>query len=52
MIIEEYLLSDGEVKREWIHQALGGLSNPAHYFRRVDLPLVRRNLLGQPSRAR
>jgi protein-tyrosine phosphatase len=48
VIIEEYLLSDGEVRREWIQQALGGMSDLEQYFRRIDLASVRRNLLGRP----
>jgi len=45
VVIEEYLLSEGEVKREWIEQALDGLGKVEAFFDAVDLALVRRNLL-------
>lgn len=35
LIIEEYLLSDGDVKREWIQQSLDGIGDPFRYFERV-----------------
>ena len=41
-IIDEYLLSDGEVRIEWIEAALDGFADLEHYFRRVDLEAVRR----------
>ncbi|MBN2103760.1 tyrosine-protein phosphatase [bacterium] len=44
VIIEEYLLSDGEVKHEWIEQSLYGIDNLEDYFRRVNLDLVRSKL--------
>ena len=31
-IVEEYFLSEGEVRREWIEMALFGLGNPVEYF--------------------
>ncbi len=31
LIIEEYLLSDGEVNKAWIQQSLAGISDPATY---------------------
>lgn len=45
IIVEEYLLSDGEVSEARIRQALTGIGEPKQYFRRVDLDRVRRNLL-------
>ncbi|WP_019009875.1 tyrosine-protein phosphatase [Deinococcus aquatilis] len=44
-IVAEYLLSDGEVKEEWMVQALKGMGEPETYFNRVDLNQVRRNLV-------
>lgn len=44
IIIEEYLLSDGEVKLEWIQLALNGMQNIDSYFNRVDLKKIRKNL--------
>jgi protein-tyrosine phosphatase len=41
LIIEEYLLSDGEVKREWIQQSLDGIGDPSVYFRRIkNMPAI------------
>lgn len=40
MIIEEYLLSEGEVKSDWIETALDGFADPVKYFDRVDLNAV------------
>lgn len=40
-IVEEYLLSDGDVEREWINMALDGIQDLDAYFKRVDLDLVR-----------
>jgi protein-tyrosine phosphatase len=40
MIIEEYLLSDGEVHSDWIETALDGMANPEKYFNHVNLPAV------------
>lgn len=45
-IVEEYLLSDGEVRREWIERALEGFRHLEAYFDRVDLPAVRQVLGG------
>lgn len=45
VIVEEYLLSDGEVRREWIETALDGIDDPEIYFRHVDLDLIRGKLL-------
>ena len=44
LIIEEYLLSDGEVRSEWIELALDGLTNVDQYFNRVDLQKFRSQL--------
>lgn len=42
LIVQEYLWSDGEVKREWIQTSLDGIGDPARYFDRVDLDRLRR----------
>lgn len=44
MIIEEYMLSDGEVKKERIKQSLEGIGNAKSYFDRVDLEVVKKNI--------
>ena len=31
VIVENYLLSEGEIRREWIQMALDGLGDPAAY---------------------
>ncbi len=46
IIVEEYLLSDGEVKAEWIMMALQGINDPAKYFDRLDLSRIRANIKG------
>lgn len=46
LIVQEYLLSDGEVKAEWLEQALSGIGNPEVYFKGLDLPGIRNNLRG------
>lgn len=43
-IVEEYLLSDGEVRAEWIEMAVEGFADVDRYFNRVDLPLLRSRL--------
>ena len=43
-IIEEYLLSEGEVKVEWISLAYDGMQDVEKYFNRIDLDKVRKNL--------
>ncbi|MFT5686066.1 MAG: protein-tyrosine phosphatase [Myxococcota bacterium] len=48
-IVEEYLLSDGEVRREWIGSALDGMGDLNRYFDRVDLGKLHRRLLEQPA---
>ncbi|MCR9115940.1 MAG: tyrosine-protein phosphatase [bacterium] len=42
VIVEEYLLSDGEVNSEWIETALDGFANTDRYFNRVDLQALRK----------
>jgi len=46
-IIEEYLLSDGEVTTQRIQMALNGIKNHKDYFNRVNLPKVKQNLINQ-----
>jgi protein-tyrosine phosphatase len=48
IIVEEYLLSQGEVRAEWIQQALTGIGDPQVYFNRIDIEIVKRNILGIP----
>lgn len=43
-IIEEYLLSDGEVKRERIELSLNGIRDLDKFFKNTDLVAVRKNL--------
>jgi protein-tyrosine phosphatase len=45
LIIDEYVLSDGDVQRARIEGALDCLGDPARYFRRADLEHLRRRLL-------
>lgn len=45
VIEEEYLLSEGEIKLEWIRQAIDGMKDIKTYFNKVDLEIVRFNLL-------
>ena len=40
LIVEEYLLSDGDVRTQWIEMALDGMKDVKRYFNRVDLRLV------------
>lgn len=44
IIIEEYLLSDGEVNKHWIQQALTGITSTPNYFNRVDTQLIKNNI--------
>jgi protein-tyrosine phosphatase len=44
LIVEEYMLSMGEVKREWILLALEGIKETESYFSRIELTLIRKNL--------
>ncbi len=46
VIIEEYLLSEGEVKAEWIKQAITGMSNLSEYFRGTNIKKVKISILG------
>jgi protein-tyrosine phosphatase len=46
VIVEEYLLSVGEVKQELILLALDGIGDVKSYFKGIDLNRVRRNILG------
>ncbi len=45
LIVQEYLFSEGEVRREWIETSLAGIGDPAVYFRRADLGALRAKLL-------
>ncbi len=45
-IVEEYLLSDGDVKKKWIICALNGIEPIEKYFNRVDLSRVRDKIAG------
>ena len=45
LIVEEYLLSDGEVHEDRIQRSLDGVGDPATYFRRVDLEVLRHRVL-------
>ncbi len=47
IIIEEYLLSEGEVKVEWIQLAMDGMQDVDMYFNRINLQNVRKNLRKQ-----
>lgn len=44
VIIEEYLLSEGDVKEVWINLAPDGMQDLKKYFNRIDLDKVRENL--------
>lgn len=43
-IKEEYLLSEGEVKKELIELSLNGMEDIEKYFNRIDLKTVKNNL--------
>ena len=45
LIEAEYLFSDGDVRQEWIAQALDGIGDPAETFRRVPLDAIRQRFL-------
>jgi len=49
IILKEYLLSEGEVKEEWITTAINGILQHKQYFNRVDLDLVKMNLYLPPA---
>ncbi|MFD1732152.1 tyrosine-protein phosphatase [Deinococcus malanensis] len=40
LITEEYLLSDGAVRREWIEQAIAGFAKMDGYFDGVNIPTL------------
>lgn len=44
LIVDEYLLSDGEVRLEWINSALDGIADVDRYFTGIDLGVVRDHL--------
>ena len=44
VIIEEYLLSDGEVSRALISQAIDGIGDPVIYFKGIDFNQIRDNV--------
>ncbi len=46
VIVEEYLLSDGEIERAWIRRAIDGVGDVERYLDRVDLRRVRAQLVG------
>jgi protein-tyrosine phosphatase len=46
VVIEEYLLSEGEVEQAWIERALDGIGDVRAYLERVDLRQLARNLRG------
>lgn len=43
-IIEEYLLSEGEVRRDLISQSISGIGNVEEYFERLDINKVISNI--------
>lgn len=45
VIVEEYLLSEGEVNEALISNSINGISNLESYFDKVALKLVKRNLM-------
>jgi protein-tyrosine phosphatase len=45
LIIEEYLLSEGDVKKDWIISALEGLKPIESYFKRINIDTLRKNIL-------
>lgn len=45
LITQEYLWSEGDVKRAWIEQALDGIRKPEAYFQGVDLAALREKML-------
>lgn len=49
-IIEEYLLSEGELHLELIQQSLEGMRNMEQYFDRIDLGKIRDNLTQQKTK--
>ena len=52
LVVQEYLWSEGEVEQIWIEGALDSVGDPAKYFRRVDLGLLRDKIAhAKPSAA-
>lgn len=46
IIIDEYLLSEGDVKREWIEMALDSCMASHDYFRKIDLTALKMRVFG------
>lgn len=46
-IKEEYLLSEGEVKKEWIELALHGMKYINTYFDKLDIEKIKKNILSK-----
>ena len=45
IIVQEYLLSEGQIDSEWIKRSLKGIGDPTAYFNRdQDLGFIKRNL--------
>ena len=42
IIVDEYLLSDGDVSRDLIELAIDGFTDTSNYFHRVNLELIRK----------
>lgn len=45
IIIEEYLLSEGKIRRDWIEQALNGIGDTKKYFNKVCSSTIRKQFL-------
>lgn len=45
IVVDEYLWSEGEVRPEWIAQAIDGLGDVSKYFDRVSIASLRRRFL-------
>ena len=45
IIVEEYLLSDGDISKDLFTGALDGIGNPDRYFSGLDLEKIKGNLL-------
>lgn len=45
IIVEEYMLSQGEVKRAWIEQALKGIAEKTDYFNKINITAIKSKLL-------
>jgi len=44
IIVEEYLLSDGDVRMDFFNRALDGIGKPEIYFRKLNLMKIMSNL--------